>query len=71
MDLLDPGDCMSMSSFVGFTANPRLQINGVQFILYIFLGPETRYLRRGVQHTGSEFKQEFFTFKRIDPTPLK
>ena len=47
-----------------------LQINGIQFILYFFLGPETRYLRRGVQHTGSSFKQEYFNFKRIDPTPL-
>jgi len=42
----------------------------VQFIAYLFLGPETRYIRKGVEHRGSPFVQEFFTFKRIDPTPL-
>lgn len=45
-------------------------INGVQFVLYIFFGPETRYLRRGVEHHGSNIKQEYYQFKRIDPTPL-
>ena len=44
--------------------------NGVQFLLYTFFGPETRYIRHGVQHTGSSFRQEYLTFKRIDPTPL-
>ncbi|KIX94340.1 uncharacterized protein Z520_10050 [Fonsecaea multimorphosa CBS 102226] len=44
--------------------------NGVQFVLYLFLGPETRYIRTGVTHTGAVYKQEYFTFKRIDPTPL-
>lgn len=47
------------------------QINAVQFILYIFFGPETRYLRKGVEHEGSDWKQEYMTFKRIDPTPLR
>lgn len=45
--------------------------NGVQFILYTFFGPETRYLREGVRHTGSSFKQKYFTFARLDPSPLK
>ncbi|KAN0102257.1 MFS general substrate transporter [Hyaloscypha variabilis] len=45
-------------------------INGVQFILYVFFGPETRYIRSGVQHQESPFKQEYLTFKRIDPRPL-
>jgi hypothetical protein len=49
---------------------PILQINGVQLILYFFLGPEARYLRMGVEHQSSEFKQEYFTFKRIDPKSL-
>lgn len=53
-----------------FSTNTDFQINGIQFVLYFFLGPETRYLRRGVQHTSSNFKQEFFTFKRIDTTPI-
>lgn len=50
------------------TAN---QINGGQFIGYFFFGPETRYIRQGVQHTGSAFKQEYLTFRRLDPTPLR
>jgi len=48
-----------------------IQINGVQLILYLFLGPETRYLRRGVDHEASDFKQEYLSFRRIDPTPLR
>ncbi|KAH9842222.1 MFS general substrate transporter [Teratosphaeria destructans] len=44
--------------------------NGIQLIVYTLLGPETRYLRQGVKHAGSSFKQEYLTFKRIDPTPL-
>lgn len=47
------------------------QINGAQFILYIFFGPETRYLRQGVEHRGSDMKQEYWSFRRIDPTPLR
>ncbi|KAH7409011.1 major facilitator superfamily domain-containing protein [Cadophora sp. MPI-SDFR-AT-0126] len=70
-----------LSPFVfGFVANDvgyrwiywiLAMINGVQFIAYIFLGPETRYIRSGIQHTASEFKQEYMTFKRIDPRPLR
>ncbi|KFY40505.1 hypothetical protein V494_03455 [Pseudogymnoascus sp. VKM F-4513 (FW-928)] len=45
-------------------------VNGVQFILYLFLGPETRYIRTGVTHHGSDFKQEYFQFSRIDPSPI-
>lgn len=37
-------------------------INGVQFIAYVFLGPETRYIRRGVAHRGSAFAQEYVSF---------
>ncbi|KAM3080526.1 hypothetical protein ACMFMG_005472 [Clarireedia jacksonii] len=46
-------------------------INGVQFIAYAFLGPETRYLRAGVQHPTSTFREEYLTFHRIDPKPLR
>ncbi|OBT90698.1 hypothetical protein VE02_00518 [Pseudogymnoascus sp. 03VT05] len=45
-------------------------VNGVQFILYLFLGPETRYIRTGVTHHGSDFKQEYLQFSRIDPSPI-
>ncbi|KFX94848.1 hypothetical protein V490_04129 [Pseudogymnoascus sp. VKM F-3557] len=44
--------------------------NGVQFILYLFFGPETRYIRTGVTHHGSDFKQEYLQFSRIDPSPI-
>lgn len=45
--------------------------NGVQLILYFFLGPETRYIRKGVSHEGSDFKQEYvYIWRRIDPTPM-
>jgi MFS family permease len=48
-----------------------VQINGVQLILYIFLGPETRFLRGpGVHHSTSPIKEEYFKFGRIDPTPF-
>jgi hypothetical protein len=39
----------------------------VQFLAYVIFGPETRYVRQGVRHTGSAFKQEYLTFKRVDP----
>lgn len=44
--------------------------NGVQLILYTFLGPETRYMR-GQVHSGSSFAQEYLRFRRIDATPIK
>lgn len=47
------------------------QTNGVQFITYLFLGPETLYMRNVVRHNVSAFKQEYLTFKRIDPTPFR
>ncbi|OIW34601.1 MFS general substrate transporter [Coniochaeta ligniaria NRRL 30616] len=44
--------------------------NGAQLLLYVFLGPETRYMR-GQTHSGSTFTQEYLRFKRIDPTPIR
>lgn len=43
--------------------------NGVQFILYIFFGPETRYIG-GSTEGMSDFKAQYLSFRRIDPTPL-
>lgn len=40
-------------------------------ILYIFFGPETRYVGRAAEATGSWFQKEYLNFRRIDPTPLK
>ncbi|KAJ5761046.1 Major facilitator superfamily domain general substrate transporter [Penicillium odoratum] len=45
-------------------------INGGQFILYLFFGPETRYLGGGVDQTRPAWKQEYLTLRRIDPTPF-
>ena len=60
----------SSNALQSFRTNMH-QINGVQFIAYLFLGPETRYMRRGVDHRGSAFKQEYLNFGRIDPKPLR
>lgn len=46
------------------------QINGVQFILYLFLGPETRYVGRKTDSQNSSFKTQYLSIRRIDPTPL-
>ncbi|KAF2204296.1 MFS general substrate transporter [Delitschia confertaspora ATCC 74209] len=45
-------------------------INGVQLLLYLFLGPETRYLRKGVAHNEPPIREEYFKFRRIDSTPF-
>lgn len=44
-------------------------VNGVQFVLYLFFGPETRYLG-GSAEGISDFKAQYLSFRRIDPTPL-
>lgn len=46
------------------------QINGGQFILYLFLGPETRYLGGFIDQNDSTFKREYLALRRIDPAPL-
>jgi MFS family permease len=70
MDILDSTNGKAVDASRISCAKLHAQINGSQFIPYLFLGPETRYLRRGVEHHGSDFKQEYFTFKRIDPSQL-
>lgn len=42
----------------------------MQFFLYIFFGPETRFIRHGVKHTTPAVKEAYFKFHRIDPTPF-
>lgn len=39
-------------------------------MLHLFFGAETRYLRAGAPHEGTNFKQKYLTFERIDPHPL-
>ncbi|KAJ5874890.1 uncharacterized protein N7529_003320 [Penicillium soppii] len=45
--------------------------NAVEFILYVFFGPETRYIGADIQSKSSAFKAEYMSFRRIDPTPFK
>ncbi|KAI0017910.1 major facilitator superfamily domain-containing protein [Xylariomycetidae sp. FL0641] len=42
-------------------------INGVQLVLYLFLGPETRFLRHGAAPAA---ERSLFNFARVDPTPF-
>lgn len=50
------------------------QTNGVQFVLYFFFGPESRYIRGAEvseeEKTKSDFKKQYTSFRRIDKTPL-
>ncbi|OOF95566.1 hypothetical protein ASPCADRAFT_170308 [Aspergillus carbonarius ITEM 5010] len=44
--------------------------NAVEFILYIFFGPETRYIGTDI-HSPSPLKREYLSLRRIDPTPFR
>ncbi|KAB8231818.1 putative MFS transporter [Aspergillus alliaceus] len=44
--------------------------NGVQFILYIIFGPEARYVGGSTVDSSADFKNQYLSFRRIDPTPL-
>lgn len=46
------------------------QVNGVQFILYLFLGPETRYLDSNTDPKQPAWLREYVLLRRIDPTPF-
>ncbi|KIW01524.1 uncharacterized protein PV09_07002 [Verruconis gallopava] len=52
--------------------------NAVQFVAYLFLSPETRYMRTDDPSTTdasvagkSSFKSAYFSFRRIDPAPFR
>ncbi|KAF9886615.1 hypothetical protein FE257_011255 [Aspergillus nanangensis] len=45
-------------------------INGVEFILYLFLGPETRYINGENDPKEPAWKREYLSLCRIDPTPF-
>ncbi|KAE8317395.1 major facilitator superfamily domain-containing protein [Aspergillus transmontanensis] len=45
--------------------------NGVQFLLYLAFGSESLYIRGDTAKAPNSLLQRFFSFKRIDPTPLK
>lgn len=48
--------------------------NAVQFILYFFFGPESRYIRGEAlppsEKGASDFKRQYFSFRRIDPAAM-
>ncbi|KAF4255010.1 hypothetical protein KXV68_009526 [Aspergillus fumigatus] len=46
-------------------------VNGVQFILYLFFGPETLYLGGSEESLSADFKGQYLSFRRIDSTPLR
>ncbi|KAJ5091132.1 hypothetical protein NUU61_006002 [Penicillium alfredii] len=45
--------------------------NAVEFILYTFFGPETRYVGADIEARSSALKHEYMSFRRIDPTPFR
>ncbi|KAE8378666.1 major facilitator superfamily domain-containing protein [Aspergillus bertholletiae] len=46
-------------------------VNGCEFFLYIFFGPETRYISAEGRSGGSSFRREYFSLRRIDPAPFR
>ncbi|KAJ6119145.1 MFS general substrate transporter [Penicillium sp. IBT 18751x] len=44
--------------------------NGVQFVAYLFFGPETRYIPGSVIQQKLSFRKQYLHFARIDPRPL-
>jgi hypothetical protein len=73
MDLLDSSDRKGLIPPSSELSELRVSFSDQRsstHSLCVF-GPETRCLRKGVEHRGSDFKQEYLNFKRIDPTPLK
>ncbi|RLL99162.1 hypothetical protein CFD26_105262 [Aspergillus turcosus] len=46
-------------------------INGGQFILYLFFGPETRYIGCDENPKEPAWKREYLSLRRIDPTPFR
>lgn len=44
--------------------------NGAQFILYLFFGPETRYLGSTVGGKNADFRAQYISIRRIDPAPI-
>ncbi|RJE21726.1 transporter [Aspergillus sclerotialis] len=44
-------------------------VNACQFVLYLFFGPETRYLGNNGR-LASSWRTQYFSLRRIDPTPF-
>lgn len=49
-----------------------MQVNAIQFILYLFLGSESLYVRsEHASHNVASVKESLFKFGRIDRTPFR
>lgn len=70
MDILGSGYCESpfLMMMAAFWHIADYQTNACQFILYVFLGPETRYVPTST--SVSAFKRQYINVHRIDPTPF-
>ncbi|RKK32441.1 hypothetical protein BFJ67_g14744, partial [Fusarium oxysporum f. sp. cepae] len=71
IDLLDSGDRELTAEFLSIIAANLPKTNGMQFILHALFRPETRFLPNHVPQGMSAFRQEYLSFRRIDPTPLR
>lgn len=60
----------SLSNISMTITNKLKQINGVQFILYFFFGPESRYVRGSAAAGEKVIAGSKFRFGRIDKSPL-
>ncbi|KAI9151260.1 putative MFS multidrug transporter [Paramyrothecium foliicola] len=45
--------------------------NALQFMVHLLFGPETRYIPAASRPETTSFKQQYLSFRRIDPAPLK
>lgn len=61
---------MSIVSQTSLLIATTLQINGGQFILYLFFGPETLYVDDTQNINEPSWKREYLYLRRIDPTPF-
>lgn len=68
MDLLGPGHREYLDS-VSWKCVADCQTNACQFVLYVFFGPETRYVPTSTT-TPSAFQRQYLHIRRIDPSPF-
>ncbi len=76
MDLLDARDSMTFDATpfvhgmnIGSSGSNIIQVNGVQLVLYFFLGRETLYVP-STGGGGKVSRHHLLGFGRLDPTPL-
>ena len=76
MDILGPGygelPFIMSSTFLqtSLLIASTPQINGGQFVVYLFFGPETLYVDSTQNTNEPSWKREYLYLRRIDPTPF-